>query len=81
MMIHSFTALMLSNTLFVIICPIIALMDDQFQKVNNEYRVPAAKVHGELPLQYKHRVLVEVAKKHIKILFVTAESFMQNQNA
>ena len=49
-MIQTFTALMLPNTMFVIMCPIIAFVDDQFKTVNNEYQIPAARYHGELPL-------------------------------
>ena len=73
--IHTFSALTTPHTMFIVICPIISLVDDQFYKLNCIYQIPAAKYYGELPIQYRENIFYEVLKKHIKVLVITAESF------
>lgn len=73
--IHTFSALIRSGTIFIVVCPTISLVDDQFYKLNSIYQIPTAKYYGELPIEYRENMFYEMLKKHIKVPLITVESF------
>ncbi len=68
---------LMQNGLTLVISPLVALMENQVQELKQR-RLPAALIHSEIPRQEKKQTLAELAKPHLRLLYLSPETLFSD---
>jgi ATP-dependent DNA helicase RecQ len=68
---------LLQKGLTLVISPLIALMENQVQELQ-EKQLPAALLHGEIPKLERKRVLEAIEKQELRLLYLSPETLLSN---
>lgn len=71
-LIYQLPALLLEG-LTLVISPLLALMRDQIQQLNNRFDIPAASINSDQSLEENEAAMAGARSKRIKILFIAPE--------
>lgn len=66
---------LLQPGLTIVVSPLIALMENQVQELQEKH-LPAAAIHSQLPSQQRRRILRRIEQQQLRLLYLSPESLV-----
>ncbi|ETO28304.1 RecQ family helicase MusN [Reticulomyxa filosa] len=70
---------LIEKNLGIVISPLIALMEDQVEKMKQQYKIKARILNSSVKEKTKKQILIELKEKKIELLYTTPETLNSNE--